>query len=128
MNACSRSNASKEHPTDLHQCHSAFDSQKSHRSDSTTARPVQPSLRTKGGLSKVLVLSGVQFDGPLLESSRVGLGNQSSTGIKTKVNDSLMAIQFQDITQQQIEVVLKSLQMFEEYLSEKDCFNLMKEK
>lgn len=48
--------------------------------------------------------------------------NRSSENTKLKVNDSLVAIQFQDMTQQQIEIVLKSFQIFEQYLSDKTCF------
>ena len=54
--------------------------------------------------------------------------NESSEEIKSKVNESLMAIQFQDITQQQIEVVLKSLNRFEDHLSESDCMTLAETK
>jgi methyl-accepting chemotaxis protein len=54
--------------------------------------------------------------------------NSSSEEIKSKVNGSLMAIQFQDITQQQIEVILKSLNLFEQYLSDQSCFDLAGEK
>lgn len=51
--------------------------------------------------------------------------NSSSENIKTKVNDSLMAIQFQDITQQQIEVILKSLHLFQQHLSDQTCISLV---
>ena len=51
--------------------------------------------------------------------------NTSSEHIKAKVNDSLMAIQFQDITQQQIEIILKSLHLFEEHLSGQPCIDLV---
>lgn len=50
--------------------------------------------------------------------------NQSSEHTKSKVNDSLVAIQFQDMTQQQIEIVLKSFRLFEQYLSNETCFDL----
>lgn len=51
----------------------------------------------------------------------------SSEEIKSKVNGSLMAIQFQDITQQQIEVILKSLNLFEQHLSDHPCYTLVGE-
>lgn len=53
--------------------------------------------------------------------------NHSSTGIQSKVNDSLVAIQFQDITQQQIEIILKSLSIFQSYLSDHSCFQINEE-
>ncbi len=42
----------------------------------------------------------------------------SSAEISSKVNESLSTIQFQDITQQQIEVILKSLNLFKGHLDE----------
>jgi methyl-accepting chemotaxis protein len=51
--------------------------------------------------------------------------NSSSEHIKSKVNDSIMAIQFQDFTQQQIEVILKSLRLFDDYLSDRSCFDFV---